>query len=647
MKKLKCKITKVPERKLKKAAYGGYNFFKQESYNNYDESKRQTQSSFPLAFRGLDQYGKSASSNLSTEGEEIGNIYPEVDEELANIEAEKDELIWKSNGELYKINGKKHSKEGTPIIAEEGDFIFSDFIKIKGEDLKPIYPKIKEKDKRYKTGVSPAMMASKLLSMNRNVANLQSDDPFERDTAQLNIDAFNVSLAEIAFIQEQTKDFEGGFPERLAQYIPDLAQQATPSQREEDEQSQTFQKGGTFKPTYSEKEAYGTKGLERLLKMQENLKSLGYDAPMVTRDGKQVPDISAMQQYLVSNHPELVRDYMSRVDPTNAATEGNAFKGFQDNLWWYRFPEIEQEKFTSIDEYNDFIDNNKIVGASPEDGEIYSIGTDQFYIPKLSLPETQEPPVVEKKLEEKLRLDPKGKGDGTTFVSKVDGFQPDDIGIAGALAQSILPPNLVDPVLQQVSPRYQEANLVSPQEAINAITNQSTRLGSQLVASMTPQLAASNLANIAGRTAEGISSTRQRYDNANAQILNQVDAANTGTFNRANAINTQLKGVYDRERATLAEAKYNTNLKRIQTATNALGAGDYNDYLANAFGTSGILQNFMLSPTGEIMNIPGIGADLTKGSSSGLPTPQDWEQMPEGQKDFYKTFYGKSQNYNP
>jgi len=61
--------------------------------------------------------------------ENIRVTYPEVPREEANIEVEKGEYIVPSDmSALYKVGGKKHSKGGTPVFAQGGEYVVSDYI---------------------------------------------------------------------------------------------------------------------------------------------------------------------------------------------------------------------------------------------------------------------------------------------------------------------------------------------------------------------------------------------------------------------------------------------------------------------------------------------------------------------------------------
>jgi hypothetical protein len=221
---------------------GGGSFYTENPHSNYDETTRSIHSSFPLAFRNEDYTKQGKVKNF--DGDEIGKTIKSVPEDIANAEVESGEYIWKANGEFYSIKGKKHSKGGTPIVAEQGDFIFSSSSLLKGDGLKYFYPQIKDGDKRLKEGVSFASLASKYADLNDYIHLLTNNDPFEQDTARVMMDEYNKGLATIAFAQEKEKGFEGGFPQRIADIIPELAGDPEGSQSQNPQGS--FKRGGSY-----------------------------------------------------------------------------------------------------------------------------------------------------------------------------------------------------------------------------------------------------------------------------------------------------------------------------------------------------------------------------------------------------------------
>lgn len=137
----------------------------------------------------------------------IGITYPEVPEIYSNVEAERGELLLKAkNGNLFNIGGKKHSQGGTKIMAEEGDFIFSDKVKLKGEFLKTEFNL--KPDKEY----TVAEIAKKYLDMNKYHELSKSEDPLEKKTANSMIAKFHDKLSKLQMFQEMKKGFPQGMP---------------------------------------------------------------------------------------------------------------------------------------------------------------------------------------------------------------------------------------------------------------------------------------------------------------------------------------------------------------------------------------------------------------------------------------------------
>ena len=129
MNKVKVKIKKLP--------------VSNQGSPNFNEMAYQYTSSNPLSFKDL----KDSTRMIGEDQYEIGKNYPtEKDPKKANIEAEKGELILTKDFELYKINGKPHTKGGTPLAVNEGDFIFSKKLEGSGKDFNKIFGNFDEKD---------------------------------------------------------------------------------------------------------------------------------------------------------------------------------------------------------------------------------------------------------------------------------------------------------------------------------------------------------------------------------------------------------------------------------------------------------------------------------------------------------------------
>jgi hypothetical protein len=167
---------------------------------NFNEMAYQYTSSKPLAF-------KDNANVINKDADLIGTSYPTEDKENANIEAEQGELILTKDFELYKINGKSHSKGGTPISANEGDFIFSKKLQEDGKSFNNIFGKFKEGQK-----YSYADVANKFLNLNKYKDLLNSKNPIDKKTAETMYETYKDKLGLLAFLQETSKGLPNGIP---------------------------------------------------------------------------------------------------------------------------------------------------------------------------------------------------------------------------------------------------------------------------------------------------------------------------------------------------------------------------------------------------------------------------------------------------
>jgi hypothetical protein len=189
-----------------------------EKFSNFDEMSLQYKTSNPLKYKNENpNMGKDSVVSKDGEHMDIGIAYPSVPEEYANMEAEKNELIYKVNkGQLFKIGGKSHSKGGTDLIAEDGDFIFSNKIKLKGDFLKTEFGL--KGDKEY----SVAEIAKKYLSVNKFDELSKSSNSAEKKTANLMLSKLHSKLSKLSMFQELHKGFPNGVPNTDASQSPSI-----------------------------------------------------------------------------------------------------------------------------------------------------------------------------------------------------------------------------------------------------------------------------------------------------------------------------------------------------------------------------------------------------------------------------------------
>ena len=144
------------------------------------------------------------------------NVYPEVDREDATIEAEKGELVITPGMErLMKVGGKKHSKGGTPIYAQGGEYVVSDYIT--GPEMIKDALGFDAVSKKKKDNTWAKLLSKKVdpKDYNRNMEIMEHAaagkevDPFELATAKNRIPDYQKYISKAALGNELSKAFVG------------------------------------------------------------------------------------------------------------------------------------------------------------------------------------------------------------------------------------------------------------------------------------------------------------------------------------------------------------------------------------------------------------------------------------------------------
>jgi hypothetical protein len=182
---------------------------------NFPEANYQYFTSNPLDF-------KSRAMHKNKKDPEIGTAYPTEDKGEGNVEAEKNEVIVKKDSKLFTIGGDTHKKGGTDIVMEDGDFIFSNSLKIKGDIVKSEFGLSADKEYTF------ADIAKKYKDMNSFHKLAESTVPLEKKTGLLMIDKYKDKLARLAFLQEAQKGMPNGVPNIAAPLMEKVG--ATPNE---------------------------------------------------------------------------------------------------------------------------------------------------------------------------------------------------------------------------------------------------------------------------------------------------------------------------------------------------------------------------------------------------------------------------------
>lgn len=107
--------------------------------------------------------------------------------------------------------------------------------------------------------------------------------------------------------------------------------------------------------------------------------------------------VGRMQSFLLKQSPATVEAYMNTVDPTNLGRRNSKSpaKGFNDNLWWFRFPEYRTKEFTNQEDYNNYIKDKKSFKVGDKDYYHNPEGNndEEFVHPLLKLNEGENKPI--------------------------------------------------------------------------------------------------------------------------------------------------------------------------------------------------------------------------------------------------------------
>ena len=155
---------------------------------------------------------------------DVNSSLSAVPRKEANLEAEKGETAvtdLNNDGlpEFYKINGKPHSKGGTPLNLPENSFIYSKDKKLHVKDpglLKQFGKKVNKSKKKY----TPAEISMQYdINNYRKILADPNSDSLQISTAELMIKNYMDKLGALALVQESIKGFENGIPKIAEPYL--------------------------------------------------------------------------------------------------------------------------------------------------------------------------------------------------------------------------------------------------------------------------------------------------------------------------------------------------------------------------------------------------------------------------------------------
>lgn len=164
---------------------------------------------YPSLFN-INPFGLISANPTGTSDDSVTTSLEPVDREDANVEAEKGEMLVKGDmSGLYKIKGKKHSQGGTPLLAKEGSFIFSDSKDMSiDKDARDLFNfKSNNESKKHNTPAKILQREVDPQHYNKMMTILQ--DPMQGDiakqTAALMLQKHQEKIGQVALLQEVKK----------------------------------------------------------------------------------------------------------------------------------------------------------------------------------------------------------------------------------------------------------------------------------------------------------------------------------------------------------------------------------------------------------------------------------------------------------
>lgn len=593
-------------------------------------------------------------SNLD---ESINDSIKPIDKDKANLEAEKGEVLFKFDaGGIFKIQGKKHSKGGTPLKADVGDFIFSD-----NKDLAIDKDTAKDFDLSGVTHIKKDNTPAKVLAKNVDikqynkflvVLNNPKATDLEKKTAQLMLSKYMEKIGQVGFIQESLKNFPTGAPEFSQNTAPIYAEGLEDSieavkqyryggkyydggetdpkngNRKVDDYGNTFVYDGESKAwvpdaqwmaKYNEKSGSPldpypgdkTKPISKgALSFNGSNKSkysskewdaikqeLGYTGPNNNKK---------FQQYLMSVNPDLVNHYHSKeaYGLPNAKKPDDGILGIR---WDYIVDDLR--KLKSLKDFNP--GNPNITNTVPT-------------VPIIPNAVTGNPAANAKPKVEVPNANP------ITKTGELEQFKGFNIGMNGIEGLSVALPGLIaasmksfyDPLIQKHSPDVR-LDRVDNQAEINDIQQANSLSKREMFGNMDPRIAAMAAASADSAESQNIMRSNANKNQTNIQIGNQETMTNFQQDQQDQLFNLGQIQQTGRNNMLTEQRRQEMSANGLAQVVNNYGAVDRNLQSLNQRANTVAMSQLTNAYYDANGNYLGQASDFTDPATGRLSIPDD------------------------
>jgi hypothetical protein len=466
----------------------------------------------------------------------------------SNVEIEKDEIVLRPDlSALHKAGGKKHTSGGTNVYLPEDSFIFSDDknLAFKKNDFKTFELKGDGKKKKLSTPAKVLQSNIDLKHYNAMMTILQdpTKDKVAKDTAALMLEKYLGIVGNIAYIQEDKKNFPQG--------VPDVSMGTAPVydadlKTEIEENKQYMKYGGTIDNPYKMQSggflpvSGDNTNSGRIPSLRRVDRYIG-KRPPYPNEWKNYYDNTEKKQYTAPDwiNPESfygtpgVIDYMKTLNSMNGI-DNDLNK--PDDAWWGYRHQAALEKFYP---------NGRPNPSGRDYGLIDKTGPILKY-PPFNFPEDKPQPPSEDQID---TIEPNEvKGNAQNGIPVNWEFTPwqklNHLYNAGKWAGV----SREMPLRSRYRATYAEPSLLNPEQTIadtKAVANKQ-------IDSMdyySPILSQAQKASAYGQYLDKIPEIRSQYDNQNSQIENQFRQYNNQLKNDETTKNIGLDQNYWRESA--------------------------------------------------------------------------------------------------
>lgn len=550
-----------------------------------------------------DDFRDTGEEHPSIEGQPKINTTIKENPYRSNVEIEGGEIVLQPDlSALFKAEGKKHSKGGMDVLLRPESFIFSDFKDLAiTEDDKELF-ELKKGGSTSPDKNTPAEIVKKNVnvkhynSLINNITDPYKDDLARKSSAMM-LEKYIATLGNIAYLQEEKKEFPDGLPAFSMGTAP-VYEESTKEAIDESKQYAKY--GGTVMQMGGFPRRFPTKPSKK--------STTPVDAVTVPAWGPWQGDkLKVFQErYGVTNAADKFGDFKN----WDAVAKELGYTGPKDNLafqkWLYNSSKENREVIEKWhNKYNvgpnEGMFDKKIgirwASAIDEIRKRTFPNIDLVHQPSFSEPPRPEEPTkapenVPGQMPPSITGDPQGvKRADWKFTPWQKISQLYNWGQYANVRRYM-------PFRSRYNATYADPSLLNPEQTIGDVKGQVTQQLSAL-GTLNPIMRNAQAAASFGAALNQIPAIRSQYDNQNAQIANQFRQFNTQIRNNESLINMSNDQTYYTQ---AVEGRKNFDNMRSFTANNAM-----NNVLRDVETNQKLAYNLLT------LNNPAYGYDWTTG----------------------------------